>query len=159
VKSHIHVDSRSSADHARLIRFAVFTPEIAQRFFEHGSGVQIAMQALVVARIFASLLIVLSSSPLTAPFATCDLATFFDRAPVRQAAPFRLPPSDEKSAARAPGSILPTLSTVGPRVRLLTISGLRVSPASLFAVATLRHQPFQTDLVSVHSPLVTNLRL
>jgi hypothetical protein len=123
------------------------------------AGAQIAISVFVIPRIFAIVLIVLSSSPVTAPFATCDLATLFGRAPAQHATPFRLPPSDEKSAARTPGSILPTLSTVGARVRVMTHSELRVSPASLFAVATLRHQSFNTDLVSLHSPLVPNLRV
>jgi hypothetical protein len=116
------------------------------------------MHAVVISRIFASVLIVLTLSPVTAPFSTCELGTFFTRTQAHQVLPLRLPFSNNRSAS-APGTVLPVVGTVGARVRLLTFTTQHVSPAARMADATFRLGSLANRSTSTHSTPVTNLRL
>jgi hypothetical protein len=112
----------------------------------------------VLSRIFASLLIVLTLSPVTAPFSTCELGSFFGGTQTQHSLPLRMPLSNDRTAS-APGTILPAVGTVGARVRLLTYISLRVSPVPRLADASLGHHAMTDSRVSVHATPVTNLRV
>jgi hypothetical protein len=116
------------------------------------------MQVVVVSRIFASVLIVLTLSPVTAPFSTCELGTFFTGTQAPQSVPLRRPASNDRSAS-APGTVLPAVGTVGARVRLLTFTNQQVSRVTRTADATFGAHTLASHRNSAHSTPVTNLRL
>jgi hypothetical protein len=125
------------------------------------AGVEIATQCVVISRIFASVLIVLTLSPVTAPFSpfsTCELGGFFGRTQSQQSLPPRMPASNNKSAS-APATLLPAVGAVGARVRLLTFTSLRVSPISQLAGSTFRQHSLNSGSGRVHATPVTNLRV
>jgi hypothetical protein len=122
------------------------------------AGVEIARQFVVISRIFASVLIVLTLSPVTAPFSTCELGSFFGHTRSQQSLPLRMPVSGNRSAS-APATLLPAVGTVGARVRLLTFTSLRLSPISQLAGSTFRQHSLTSGSRRVHATPVTNLRV
>jgi hypothetical protein len=116
------------------------------------------MQIVVISRIFASLLIVLTLSPVTAPFSTCELGTFFTGTEPSQPLPLRLPFSNDRSAS-APGTVLPAVGTVGARVRLLTFTSQQVSAVTRSADATFGSHSLAHRSSRLYSIPVTILRL
>jgi hypothetical protein len=122
------------------------------------TGVEIATQAVVISRIFASVLILLTLSPVTAPFPTCELGSFFGHAQSQQSLPLRMPVSNNRSAS-APATLLPAVGTVGARARLLTFTSLRVSPLSQLTGSTFRQHSLTSGSRRVNATLLTNLRV
>jgi hypothetical protein len=121
-------------------------------------GVQFATPRHVLSKGSAALLILLTLLPVTAPFSTCDVATFFGRAPVRQSMPYRLPQSEDKSSASAPATVPPAVSSAGVRIRLLMFMGFRVLPTSRLEAAAVG-EPALDSFITAHSIPVTNLRV
>jgi len=122
------------------------------------AGVQIATSVVVTSRIFAGLLIVLTLSPVTAPFSTCELGAFFARSQTQQSLPLRLPFSHDRSAS-APGTVLPAVGTVGARVRTLTFTSHHASPLAQRADAAFGSLSLANRSTSAHTTPVANLRL
>jgi hypothetical protein len=103
-------------------------------------------------------LIMLTLSPVTAPFSTCELGTFYGSTHRHESLPFR-PPSQSDRSASSPGTILPAVGAVGARVRLLTITGLHVSPVSPTTSSTFAVQSLNSHFIGAHAAPVTNLRV
>jgi hypothetical protein len=108
---------------------------------------------------FASVLIALTLSPVTAPFSTCEVATFFHHVSQRAALPSRAPGSEQKSTASAQVTLLPVVSTTGARSRLVIFTSRRVTSSATMADAGSEHRSLSRTGVGPDARPATNLRV
>jgi hypothetical protein len=106
-------------------------------------------------KLSAGCLLVLILSPFTAPFSTCDLATFAGDSNAH-----RVPSSQATSiAADTAVSIVPSIVTRTVRVKLLALSDRHISCIGIDSPSVLKRPARSTDRIVTRSGLTTILRL
>jgi len=80
----------------------------------------------VISKVWAFALIVLTVAPMTAPFPSCDSATLFGHAQPSQTSAHS--PSEDKSTATVPVSMVRVLARLSGRIKLLSFTEPVIAP-------------------------------